>query len=74
MNRRLAGFVFAEGALPAPGSGISYEGKDVGQLTSVAERTGGAVALGMLRVEVADEALIVTAAGAGRVSALPVTG
>ena len=73
VNRRLAGFVFAEGALPAPGSSISYEGNGVGQLTSVAERAGGAVALGMLRVEVPDEALIITAAGAGTVSALPIT-
>ncbi|MDJ0924960.1 MAG: hypothetical protein QNJ77_10390 [Acidimicrobiia bacterium] len=74
VNRRLTGFVFAEGTFPASGSVVSVADRDVGELTSVAQRPGGAVALGMLRVEVPEEATVSTAAGVGTVSALPIVG
>ncbi len=49
--RRLRGVTIddADGALPPPGAKLTRDGSDVGEVTSVARRPGGAVALAYVR-------------------------
>lgn len=49
--RRLRGVTIedADGALPPPGAKLTRDGRDVGEVTSVARRPGGAVALAYVR-------------------------
>jgi aminomethyltransferase len=64
-----AGFRIA-GELPATGTKIQAEGKDVGEITSVATLPTGAVALGYIRREAAAKDLTAGAASV-KVAGLP---
>jgi folate-binding protein YgfZ len=74
VNRRLVGLVFAGDELPKPGTEVIHGDAMVGTITSSA--WSGAlqvpVGLGMLRVEVADDAPITVSGIPGRVSPLPI--
>jgi len=74
VHRKFTGFV-VEGALPAPGTKIQAEGKDVGEITSAASlpTAGGerGVALGYLRRELAVAGKQVEAGGKLTVANLP---
>jgi folate-binding protein YgfZ len=69
VHRMFAGFHLA-GELPATGTKIQAEGKDVGEITSVATLPTGAVALGYIRREAAAKDLTAGAASV-KVAGLP---
>jgi folate-binding protein YgfZ len=69
VHRMFTGFS-VEGELPVVGSKIQAEGKDVGEITSVAWLPSGPVALGYVRREAAAKELIAGAA-AVKVASLP---
>ena len=78
VRRKFTGFEI-HGALPAPGSKIQVDGKDVGEITSAASLplAGGdrPVALGYIRREVATPGRIVDAGGSeARIANLPLCG
>lgn len=78
VRRKFTGFEVT-GALPAPGSKIQVEGKDVGEITSTASLplAGGerGVALGYIRREVATPGKQIEAGGSvARVAGLPFAG
>ena len=76
VHRSLAGFEFAQG-VPQPGAKVTAGGKDVGQLTSVAQLPNGTrhtLALGYIRREAGKPGSEVDVEGAkARVSSLPFT-
>ncbi|HEX4486770.1 MAG TPA: folate-binding protein [Terriglobales bacterium] len=69
VHRMFTGF-HVEGELPAVGTKIQAEGKDVGEITSVATLPNGPVALGYIRREVAAKELTAGAASV-KVASLP---
>lgn len=73
VNRRLAGLVFAERAVPSPPESVEHEGKEVGTITSAAWSglLDAPVALGLLRREVEDGSTVATATGRAMVMPLP---
>lgn len=73
VNRRLAGLVFADTAVPAPGESLAYGGKEVGTITSAAwsDLLDGPVALSMVRRDVEDGSTVTTESGHAMVARLP---
>jgi tRNA-modifying protein YgfZ len=61
LNRRLRILDLEGDEVPAPETGLVYEGRPVGRITSAVAR----VALGYVRAEVADDAVLTFAAGPG---------
>ena len=78
VNRKLVGFVFPDARIPAPGSAVLVEGKEVGRITSpvVSPALKRGLALGFLRREHWEPGTRVQVAGDGdpldaEVAALP---
>jgi folate-binding protein YgfZ len=78
VNRKVVGFRFPPGPIPAPGSAVTAEGREVGRITSpVVSPVLGGLALGMLRREHSEPGTAVEVAAppagplAARVAALP---
>jgi folate-binding protein YgfZ len=73
VNRHLAGIVFEGSDLPQPGDDVVHDDQLVGVLSSVGFSDGldAPIALGMIRVEVADGARVAVAGLTGSVATLP---
>lgn len=74
VNHLLVGLRLAGGAAPERGARLSFEGRAIGELTSVVDSPSeGRIALGYVRREQAEPGLVLEVEGAGRatVSALP---
>ncbi|MEA2001991.1 MAG: glycine cleavage T C-terminal barrel domain-containing protein [Actinomycetota bacterium] len=73
VNRRLIGVVFDGMEVPPSGGEIFHEDQPVGVLSSVGFSIGldAPIALGMIRIEVADGARVAVAGRAGSVATLP---
>lgn len=73
VNRRLAGLVFADSAVPSPSESLTLDGKEVGTITSAAwsDLLDAPVALGMVKREVKDGSIVTTKSGQGTVAPLP---
>ncbi len=76
VNRHLVGIVFDGSEIPPAGVDVVHEDQPVGVLSSVgfSAGLGAPVALGMIRVEVADGASIAVAGLTGSVAMLPLKG
>lgn len=73
VNRHLAGIVFDGSELPLSGGDVVQDDQSVGVLSSVGYSAGldAPIALGMIRVEIADGARVAVAGLAGSVAMLP---
>jgi folate-binding protein YgfZ len=74
VNRRLSGFAFPGETGPVPGAEVMVGERSIGRVTSVGNSThhGGAIALGMVRAEIANGTEIRADGIAGRVTSLPI--
>jgi folate-binding protein YgfZ len=76
VNRRLRGLIMTGNEVPRVGSSIEHDGKVVGKISSAAWSEGlpGAVAMGMIRVEMDPGARVTTDMIGGTVVDLPIRG